>query len=65
MPTEPDYKSAYEALMRAVDEANHILYITQIITSVELALQRGQALEPDLLEHYRHLKSLQEKTGRT
>lgn len=57
MPTEPDYKSAYETLMRAIDQCDRILYRAQIMTSVELALQSGRELEPDVLAHYKALAS--------
>lgn len=57
MQKEPDYKTAYEALMRAIDQCDRILYRAQIMTSVELALQSGREVDPDVLELYKALAS--------
>lgn len=62
MPTEPDYKAAYEALMDAIDQCDRILYRAQMITSVELAIQSGETVDAELLEHYKMLKASASRT---
>lgn len=55
MPDEPDYKTAYETLMRAIEEANRILYRVQFMTSVGLSLQRGEEVGNEVLEELKRL----------
>nr|WP_326184128.1 hypothetical protein [uncultured Oscillibacter sp.] len=62
MPNEPDYKSAYETMMEATARCERIIYRAQIITSVELALQRGEKLDEEIMEDYRALKALTSRT---
>lgn len=62
MPTEPDYKAAYEALMEAIDQCDRILYRAQMITSVELSMQLGETIDDELLSHYKMLKASASRT---
>lgn len=62
MPTEPDYKAAYEALMKAIDQCDRILYRAQMITSVELSMQRGETIDDELLDLYKMLKASASRT---
>lgn len=62
MPSEPDYKTAYETLMNAIDQCDRIIYRAQIMTSAELAQQRGEQLEDEVIEHYEALKALTSRT---
>ena len=43
--------------MQAIDQCDRIIYRAQIMTSVELALQSGRELEPEVLAHYKALAS--------
>lgn len=55
MTHEPDYKTAYETLMRAVNEADRIIARAQIMTSVGLSLQRGEDPDPEVLKIIKEL----------
>ena len=56
MAHEPDYKTAYETLMRAVDEADRIIARAQIMTAVGLSVQRGEDPDPEVLRFIKELK---------
>lgn len=62
MPNKPDYKTAYETLMKTIGQCDRMIYRAQIITSVELALQRGEKLEDEVMEHYKALKAFTSRT---
>lgn len=57
MPNEPDYKTAYETLARAIEEAERILYKADLMTSAGLSMQKGKELEEDVMEEIRRLNS--------
>lgn len=57
MPNDPDYKTAYETLARAIEEAERILYKADLMTSVGLSMQKGKELEEDVIEEIRRLNS--------
>ena len=48
MPNEPDYKTAYETLMKAVDDGLRMIERAQIMTTYQLRQQAGDLTEEDL-----------------
>lgn len=57
MPNEPDYKTAYETLARAIEDAERILYKADLIASAGLSMQKGSELEEEVMEEIRKLNS--------
>lgn len=50
MPDCSDYKTAYETLSRAIDEAISTLSRARLMTSAGLRMQNGETLDTDLLD---------------
>lgn len=56
MTNEQDYKTAYEPLFRAMNEARQILAKAQVSTAAGLHMQADGELDKDLLEYIRRLR---------
>ena len=57
MPNEPDYKTAYETLARAIEEADRILCRADFLVTAELSQQMGEEIEKEVLDFVDELNS--------